>query len=307
MGHDVWFTIRLLRQHPTTHRLWILENTNWINTYSLTGSWCAIHHKVAKATPNHPSIINWRNSITELILIFTIAIAVWFLPSKSYSNYNIETTFWFWYQSAPLVIQIFASQSYRKLRSEQVNPELLSAKAGLIKLQVQSSLVYFKSLLFQVSFISIRASRVFQVSRSPSLPTISLSREALWSARKKCEERWGGAFSRYGNWGSGGNPSWFEINKTLAFRDTWNKRDLTVYQCGSCLETLRVQHPISQLETFTLGSSPTPVTCSNASLSTRWIVPLEFKANATDTSGKSYISYFLIYSCLSNISHNLNL
>ena len=23
MGHDVWFTIRLLRQHPTTHRLWI--------------------------------------------------------------------------------------------------------------------------------------------------------------------------------------------------------------------------------------------------------------------------------------------
>ena len=24
-----------------------------------------IHHKVAKATPNRPSIINWRNSITE--------------------------------------------------------------------------------------------------------------------------------------------------------------------------------------------------------------------------------------------------
>ena len=24
-----------------------------------------IHHKVAKVTPNHPSIINWRNSITE--------------------------------------------------------------------------------------------------------------------------------------------------------------------------------------------------------------------------------------------------
>ena len=42
---------------------------------------------------------------------------------------------------------------------------------------VQSSLIYFKS-------------RVFQVSRSLPHPTISLSREALRSARKKWEE-WG--------------------------------------------------------------------------------------------------------------------
>ena len=44
----------------------------------------------------------------------------------------------------------------------------------------------------QVSFISSRASRVFQVSRSPPRPTISLSREALRSARNKLEERSGG-------------------------------------------------------------------------------------------------------------------
>ena len=60
---------------------------------------------------------------------------------------------------------------------------------------LQSSLVYFKYCLCQVSFISSRASRLFQVSRSPPRPTISLSRDALRSARKKWEE-WGrGAFS----------------------------------------------------------------------------------------------------------------
>ena len=41
------------------------------------------------------------------------------------------------------------------------------------------------SRLFQVSLISSRAFRVFQVSRSPPRPTISLSRDVLRSARKK--------------------------------------------------------------------------------------------------------------------------
>ena len=90
----------------------------------------------------------------------------------------------------------------------------------------------------QVSFISSWASRVFQVSRSPSRPTISLSREVLRSTRKKCEERWGGAFSRYGNWGSGGNPSRLEINKTLSFRDTSNKRDLIVNKVLKCTKNI---------------------------------------------------------------------
>ena len=42
-----------------------------------------------------------------------------------------------------------------------------------------------KSRLFQVSFISSGASRVFQVLRSPPRSTISLSRDALEKARKK--------------------------------------------------------------------------------------------------------------------------
>ena len=71
-------------------------------------------------------------------------------------------------------------------------------------------------------------SRLFQVSRSPPRPTISLSRDALRSVWRKWEE-WGrGAFSWYGNWGSGGKLSRLEINKTLSFRDTWNNRDLNV-------------------------------------------------------------------------------
>ena len=78
----------------------------------------------------------------------------------------------------------------------------------------------------QVSFISSRASRLFQVSRSPPRPTISLSRDTLRSTRKKCEDRGRGAFSWYVNWGSGGSLSRLEINKTLSFLDTWNKRDL---------------------------------------------------------------------------------
>ena len=95
-------------------------------------------------------------------------------------------------------------------------------KKRFYKNELQSSLVYFKSCLFRVSFISSRASPVFQVLRSPPSPTISLSRDALRSARKKSEEWRRGAFSRYGNWGSGGDPSRLEINKTLSFRDTWN-------------------------------------------------------------------------------------
>ena len=87
--------------------------------------------------------------------------------------------------------------------------------------------IYLVLIYSQVSFILSLVyfkSRIFQVSR----PTISLSRDALRSARKKWEE-WGrGAFSHYGNWGSGGDPSRLKINKTLSFRDTWNKRDLTV-------------------------------------------------------------------------------
>ena len=96
---------------------------------------------------------------------------------------------------------------------------------------ITSHVFHYSDIYSQVSFISNRASRVFQVSRSPPRPTISLSRDALWSTRKKCEERGvgGGAFSRYGNRGSGGDPSWLEINRTLSFQDTWNRRDLTVY------------------------------------------------------------------------------
>ena len=96
----------------------------------------------------------------------------------------------------------------------------------------QSTVYRNVSKYSQISFIqgliylTSRASPVFQVSRSSPRPTISLSRDALRSVRKKWEE-WGrGAFSWYGYWGRGGDPSRLKINTTLSFRDTWNKRDL---------------------------------------------------------------------------------
>ena len=93
----------------------------------------------------------------------------------------------------------------------------ITVKSRLFQVLFISRLVYLKSSVSCISSFTL-----------PPRPTISLSRDVLRSARKKWQE-WGrGAFSWYDNWGSGGDPSQLEINKTLSFQDTWNKRDLTV-------------------------------------------------------------------------------
>ena len=68
------------------------------------------------------------------------------------------------------------------------------------------------------------------------------------------------------------------------------------------LEIFRVQHPSWQLQILTLGSAPTPATCSGAGLSTQWIVPPDSWPTPQILQVNPISLYFSIYSYLSNYS-----
>ena len=106
-----WFRIRILRQKLPWKWCFVFQQqiqTHYLQTCVIGASYRIMHKdarftiRLLRATPNHPPIINRRNSVLG-----------------AHSDCNIETTFWLWYYSTPIVIKIFARQSYWILRSEQ--------------------------------------------------------------------------------------------------------------------------------------------------------------------------------------------
>ena len=178
------------------------------------------HHQVAKVTPNHPSIINWRNSITERSLIFTIEVAVWFLPSNT--NCNLIDCFFCFKIFCYRLIAKFTGRSYRN-----GTPSYISTKhqwcmwTGLICRD------WFRSL------------------NDIKLPVLNSGDDAavylliLISLRAYCDLDFRKCQSYRILQSEQVNPGLLSTKAGL----------IKSYQCGSYLETLRVQHP-----NFTAGN-----------------------------------------------------